>query len=111
MSVVLEGAGAKIAMLKGEKEGVLKLFGAELAEATKAKLKKLELNAGIEVLEVGEGKFKESGVEVGFIITHINQIPVKNTQELYSVIQRSRRSLLIEGVYPNGKVVYYGMGL
>lgn len=111
LSVVLEGAGATIAMLKGEKEGVFELFGAELKEAPKQKLNKLRLSSGIEVLNVGEGKFKESGVEPGFIITHINQIVVKNSQELHSVIQRSKRSILIEGVYPNGKIVYYGMGL
>lgn len=111
ISVVLDGAGAKIAMLKGEKEGVFKFFGAELKEAAEQKLDKLGLKWGLEILSVGEGKFKESGVEPEFIITHINQIPVKNTQELQSIIQRSRRSLLIEGVYPNGKVVYYGMGL
>ena len=111
LSVVLKGAGAKIAMLRGEKEGMFKFFGAELKDAPEQKLKKLGLKAGVEVISVGEGKFKESGIKPEFIITYINQIPVKSTQELQSVIQRSRRSLLIEGVYPNGKVVYYGMGL
>lgn len=111
ISVVLEGADPNIAMLSGEKEGLFKFFGAELKDASKEKLNKLSLSGGVEVINVGEGKFKESGIEAGFIITHINQVPVKNRQELQSVIQRSRRSLLIEGVYPNGKVVYYGMGL
>jgi len=111
ISVVLDGAVAGTAMLKGEKEGVFEFYGAELKEASKQNLNKLKLNAGIEVLNVGEGKFKESGIEPGFIITHLNQIPVKNVQELQSIVQKSRRSLLIEGVYPNGKVVYYGMGL
>lgn len=111
ISVVLESAGAEIAMSIGEKEGVLELFGAQLKEASKENLSKLKLNSGVEVIDVQDGKFKESGIKIGFIITHINQIPIKNNQELQSIIQKSRRSLLIEGVYPNGKVVYYGMGL
>lgn len=40
-----------------------------------------------------------------------NQIPVENINEIESVIQKSKRSLLIEGVYSKGSVVYYGMGL
>lgn len=111
LSVVLDVAGAKIAMLRGDKEGLFQFFGAELKDASEQKLNKLGLKAGVEVLSVGEGKFKDAGIEPEFIITHVNQMQIKNTQELQSVIQRSRRSILIEGVYPNGKVVYYGMGL
>jgi S1-C subfamily serine protease len=90
---------------------VLKLFGAELKNASNETLEKLRLKSGIEVLSVSAGKLYEAGVRENFVITHVNQMPVRNIQELQSVIQRSRRSLLIEGVYPDGKVVYYGMGI
>jgi len=110
VSVVLEGRGAEIAMSDGSK-GTTKIFGAELVEASKDKLNNLNIRSGIEVVSVGEGKFKDAGISAGYIITHINQVPVRTLQELQSVIQRSRRSLLIEGVYQDGKTVYYGMGL
>lgn len=110
-SVVLEGRDAQIARLEESGQGILKLYGAELKDAPKEKLDKLGLKAGIEVLSVSQGKFNDAGVQEGFIITYANQIPVRTVQELQSVIQRSRRSLLIEGVYPDGKVVYYGMGI
>jgi Do/DeqQ family serine protease len=110
-SVVLEGRDAQIAKLEESRAGVLKLFGAELKNASNETLEKLRLKSGIEVLSVSAGKLYEAGVRENFVITHVNQMPVRNIQELQSVIQRSRRSLLIEGVYPDGKVVYYGMGI
>ncbi|MHC1781124.1 MAG: Do family serine endopeptidase [Bacteroidales bacterium] len=111
LSVVLEGRDAQIALLDGEKAGVVRLWGAEIKEASDEKLDKLGINFGVEVLSVADGKFKDAGVSKGFIITYVNQMPVRNVQDLQSVIQRSRRSLLVEGVYPDGKVVYYGMGI
>lgn len=111
LSVVLEGRDAQIAKLEDSRTGVLRLYGAELKDAPKDKLEKLGLKSGVEVLTVSGGKFSDAGIQEGFIITHVNQMPVRNVQEMQSVIQRSRRSLLIEGVYPDGKVVYYGMGV
>ncbi len=111
LSVVLEGRDAQIALLDGEKSGIVRLWGAELKEASEEKLDKLGVNFGVEVVAIADGKFKDAGISKGFIITYVNQMPVKSVQDLQSVIQRSRRSLLIEGVYPDGKVVYYGMGI
>ncbi len=90
---------------------IYKLFGAELVNATPDQIKNLNLRGGVEVLALSDGKFKDSGVEKGFIITHINQMPVRDIRELQSLIQRSRRSILLEGIYPDGRVAYYGMGL
>jgi len=90
---------------------LFKLFGAELKEASKDKLTQLSLKHGVEVVAVANGKFKTTGIRKGFIITYINQTPVSKPSEIESIAQVSRRSLLIEGVYPDGTVVYYGMGL
>ncbi len=111
LSVVLEGRDAQLALLESERSGVIRVFGADLAEPSQENLSKLGIRGGIEVISVSDGKFKDAGLEKGFIITHINQFPVRNIREMQSVIQRSRRSLLIEGVYPDGKVAYYGMGI
>lgn len=89
----------------------MQLFGAKLRVAKDETLKKAGIRFGIEVIAINEGKFKNAGIKTGFIITHINQIPVKSFKELYSVIQRSSRSVLIEGNYPDGSTMYYGMGI
>lgn len=111
LSIVLEGRTDQIAMISDGQEGLLRLYGAEVRDASKDEIENLGINGGVKVINVSDGKFMEAGIKEGFTITHINQVPVSSIEELQSVINRSRRSLLIEGVYPDGKVMYYGMGL
>ncbi|GAB1373813.1 hypothetical protein MASR1M46_06940 [Bacteroidales bacterium] len=111
LSVVLQSKSDDNSTSDISTNGVIKLFGAELKEAPKELLEKLSLKNGVVVLSVSEGKFKSTGIKKGFVITYVNQTPVSNAAELSSIIKRSRRSVLIEGVYPDGSVFYYGMGL
>ena len=109
--VVLKSKSGESEIIADSAGGLFKLFGAELKEASKDKLTQLSLKHGVEVVAVANGKFKTTGIRKGFIITYINQTPVSKPSEIESIAQVSRRSLLIEGVYPDGTVVYYGMGL
>jgi hypothetical protein len=45
------------------------------------------------------------------VITHINQTPVTTLKEALDIIGNARRGMLIEGVYSNGDVYYYGVGV
>ena len=86
-------------------------MGATLAVPDEALLKKLRLKSGVEVVAVGDGKMKDAGIRDGFIITHMNQLPVGDLKEVVEIINNARRGLLVEGMYPNGKVCYYGVGV
>ena len=111
LSVVLQAKAGESDLVLAGKGGVASLFGSELRSASQETLKKLSLRQGVEVVGVGEGKFKNAGIRKGFVITYVNQVPVGSAGDIESVIQRSKRSLLVEGVYPDGSVVYYGIGL
>lgn len=87
------------------------LFGAELVPAPKDKLAKLGLKAGVEVASVEKGKMKDSGVKQGFIITYVNNSPVTSPQDIAAAVKKSKRSILLEGLYPDGTLYYYGVGL
>ncbi len=97
-------------MPEGE-EGIINFLGAKIRNATDSILRKAGARYGVEVVSSGEGKLKKAGIKEGFIITHINQVPVRTIQELTSLFRSSTRSVLIEGVYPDGTVMYYGMGI
>ena len=86
-------------------------MGATLADAESETLRKLGLRAGVEVKELENGKFKDAGISKGLIITHINQTPVANVKEAVELMKNARRGFLVEGVYTNGKVYYYGVGV
>ncbi|MFA5713583.1 MAG: hypothetical protein WC960_05335, partial [Bacteroidales bacterium] len=111
ISVLLEGRDEQLAKIERDNSGATKLWGAELKEPSKEVLNKLGIKFGVELTFIGEGKFKDTGISRGFIITYVNQMPIKSIQDLNIIIQRSKRSLLIEGIYPDGKIAYYAMGL
>ena len=92
-------------------QGNVNLFGAQLIPAPKDELEKLGLSAGVKVASVEKGKVKDAGIREGFIITYINNTPVASPQDVAAEVKRSRRSLVIEGFYPDGNLYYYGIGL
>jgi hypothetical protein len=109
--VLLEKRAPGIAELRSVDGENINLFGAQLRKASDELLEKYDLKQGIEVVSVEEGKFKSAGIRPGFVITHINQYPVKEPADTLNIIERSRRSLLIEGQYSDKRVLYYGIGL
>ena len=93
------------------RQGNVNLFGAQLVPAPKEELDKLGLEAGVKIASVEKGKIRDAGIKEGFIITYINNTPVSSPQDVAAEVKRSRRSLLIEGFYPDGNLYYYGIGL
>ena len=90
---------------------VAEALGAELQEADAKTLSKLGIQHGIQVVKLTNGKLKDQGVKEGFIITRINRNSVKTVEELSQMLQSLSGGVLIEGVYPNGMVAYYAIGL
>lgn len=93
------------------RQGNVNLFGAKLIPAPKDELEKLGLKAGVKVAAVEKGKIRDAGIKEGFIITYINNSPVASPQDVAAEVKRSKRSLVIEGFYPDGNLYYYGIGL
>ena len=108
LDAILGAAQGSVAV-NGENEPVV--MGATLGEPDKDLLARLRLRGGVEVKELGKGKFKDAGVQKGLIITHINQMPVSSVKEALEVIGKTKRGFLVEGVYRNGDVYYYGVGV
>ena len=104
----LQGDQVSIAQADGAEAVVL---GATLADAGKELLDALKLKGGVEVVSVGKGKFKDAGIQKGLVITHINQTTVTSAKEAVEVIKKAKRGFLVEGVYRNGNVYYYGVGV
>lgn len=73
--------------------------------------KKLGINHGVKVLELGAGKMRSAGIMPEFIITKVDQQEVKDKEQLIDLLENKTGGVLIEGVYPNGKRAYYGFGL
>ena len=90
---------------KLEKES--SLYGAVFEELGKESLKYFDIDSGIKVVSIKKGKFKEIGIKQDFIVTHIDKIAVKRTDDLKNIIKNKKSSTLIEGIYPNGLKGYF----
>ena len=87
------------------------IYGAYFKDVSESKLRQLNIMSGVEVVSVKEGKFKDIGIEKGFIITHIDKKPVDSKIKLIATIKIKKGGILIEGQYPNGIKGYFGLGL
>lgn len=108
LEAVLQGEAMALAQESGSGTVVL---GATLADAGEELLAQLKLRGGVEVVAVEKGKFKDAGINKGLVITHINQMPVSSVKEALQIIKGAKRGFLVEGVYRNGDVYYYGVGV
>ena len=108
VQATLQGANNAISLADGNE---VEIMGATLAEADEELLRKLGLRAGVEVKALEKGKFKDAGIAKGLIITHINQVPVASVKDALDIVKNARRGMLVEGMYSNGDVYYYGVGV
>lgn len=89
----------------------INLFGAELVPAPKNILEKLGLKSGVQVSSIEKGKMREAGIKQDFIITFVNNTMVTSPADVAAIVKKAKRSVLVEGVYPDGSVFYYAIGL
>ena len=82
-------------------------MGADLEKVSDKDLEKLNIDGGVRVTKIHDGKFKDAGIPEGFVITYINRAPVQEVQDVRSYIERITGGVFIEGVGPNGKNDYY----
>ena len=78
-------------------------FGLMLQPINQNDMSRLNISSGLKIVEIRQGRFKNSGIPVDFVITKVNGIVVNDKTDLENA-QKSRRTrrTTIEGVYPNG---------
>jgi len=83
-------------------------LGADLEKVSDKDLEKLNIESGVRVIKINDGKFKDAGIPEGFVITNINRAPVQDVQDVRSYIERIEKGgVFIEGIGPDGKNDYY----
>ena len=93
----------------------LDVLDANFREVTEAQKQQLNINYGLEVMKVNNGKLKEVGIGKGFIIQRVNDQSIKTIEDLQKVVKEASTSkepvLYIQGIYPTGKKAYFAVGL
>ncbi len=83
--------------------------GAKLEDLPYSELSKRNLEGGVLVRSLGPGKWLKSGIEKGFVITHIDKVSVDNVEDLNRVLDYKKGGMLVEGVYGSGAKAVYGV--
>jgi serine protease Do len=72
-------------------------------------LAELQLEGGVRINTMDEGKWKDAGVKEGFIISHIDKVPVDNVEDLNQILDFKKGGILVEGYYADGKKGVFGI--
>jgi S1-C subfamily serine protease len=83
--------------------------GASFRDLTNGEKRELEITGGAKITEIGEGKWSQSGIKEGFIITAIDKVSVDTAEDVARILQNKVGGVLIEGIYENGDQALYAM--
>ena len=93
-----------------EKAVAVEVGGAEFENMSSSELERYNLKGGIKVVRVDEGKWRDTGIKVGFMITSVDKNKINNVSEFYQLMENKKGGLLIEGFYEDGELIYFGIG-
>jgi S1-C subfamily serine protease len=103
MVVILKAKLGNTDLVKSSKAA--EKLGGKLETLDKVTAEKNDLEGGVLIKELGTGIIGKSRIEKGFVITHVNEEPVKTVEEFYDALKKaSSSSVKISGVYPG----YFG---
>ena len=92
-----------------KKEIIYEMEGASFEDLSYSKLTKLNLDGGVIVKILLDGKWKKAGLSEGFIITHIDKVAIDHVGDLNQVMEMKRGGVLVEGLFSNGEKGTIGM--
>lgn len=87
------------------------VLGAKFSEVSEEIKQKLEIETGVEITALSEGKLKNKGMKQGFIIITINGEKTEKPEDVYRILRNANGGVFIKGIYPDGTKDYYAFGL
>lgn len=111
MDMTLRGREGTLSTTAIKRTEASSALGAQLSTPTPEELRALKIDGGVKVTNIIGGKLRSSGIREGFIITRIDQQRMRTPEDVVKALETKQGGVLIEGVYPNGKQAYYGLGV
>jgi S1-C subfamily serine protease len=88
----------------------IEALGGSFAPISKDESYRLNIEQGVKVVAIEEGKLKEAGVPQGFVITKVDKQEVGTPKELKNALKDASGGVLIEGFSARGERQFYGLG-
>lgn len=104
-TVTLQNKAGETSLITKESVDVAEVLGAKLKSAPHSLCEELDIQGGVQVVEILSGGILERcRVKEGYIITHINDRPIRNIEDIERL---SDKITSIDGIYPNGRASSY----
>lgn len=105
--VVLRNKAGKAELMAKDAVDLTVDLGGQFADITDRAKKELKISNGIQVVGISEGGIlSKARVRKGYIITHINDTPIRSVSDLNKITSKVK---YIDGVYPDGKFMSYSL--
>lgn len=111
--VVLKNQSGSTERIREELSTFSENLGADLATISNQRAEDLEISGGVEIKKLKPGKLRrQTTIKEGFIITHVNDKPIRSVKELDLALSGKKGGVMLSGIYPgeNGQY-YYAIGL
>lgn len=80
---------------------ILEKLGGQLENLDKKTATQYEVPGGVVVRKIGNGYLSKTKMQEGFVITSVNGVVVKNTDDLRAALDKNKdRTVKLEGIYP-----------
>lgn len=107
--IVLKNQAGNTNVVTAAMEGDI-VFGAQLEALGSSEKNSLNVDYGVKVVEVNEGKFKDIGMPRGYIILSVNGKKVKTPADIREFTNNEKSLKSISGIQPDGSILNYQFG-
>lgn len=82
-------------------------LNADFEVVPKVEKEKLNIENGVKIIHVRQGLISRLGLQEGFIMTHINRVPIQSANDIEDILTKVKGRVIIEGVQSNGSKMIY----
>jgi len=107
VSVTMRNVAGNTSVVTREMGGGGIVYGARLESLGSSDKDRYDVDYGVKVTELNDGKFKDLGIKKGYIILSINGKKVKNSTEVRQATDNENDLKSIEGIQANGTIFSY----
>ena len=81
--------------------------GAIFSKVPASDAMRLRIDGGVQIVGLGEGAWKEAGLEEGFVITKVGDEDIESLEEFQSILDNKKRDFYVLGKSKDGKKDYF----
>jgi len=107
--IVLKNQAGNTSVVTAAMEGDI-VFGARLESLGSSDKNSMNIDYGVKVVEVNDGKFKDIGMARGYIILNVNGKKVRTPADVRQFTNSEKSLKSIGGIQPDGTILNYQFG-